>query len=144
VVIDDEAVGTIGEIHPLIRDNYDIGARAFCAELDMEKLLAFSQATPKFKQLPKFPAMTRDLSLLCSTETTAGEISEIISASAANLESVALFDVYSDAQKIPEGKKSLSYKLIFRKKDSTLTDEETDKAVAKILKALEEKNINLR
>jgi len=143
VLTNSGVVGIIGEVHPLVADNYGIGAKSFCAELHMGSLMRLSQATPKFKQLPKFPSMTRDLSLLCDSEITAGEIGEIISASAANLEQITLFDIYTGEQ-IPEGKKSLSYKLIFRKKDSTLTDEETDKAVAKILRALENKNINLR
>jgi len=140
---DGDVLGVMGEIHPLVRDNFDIGTRAFCAELKLEKLMHYSIAAPKFKQLPKFPAMTRDLSLLCCPEITAGEIAEIISGSAANLEQVTLFDMYTGAQ-VPEGKKSMSYKLVFRKKDATLTDEETDKAVAKILRALENKNITLR
>jgi phenylalanyl-tRNA synthetase beta chain len=139
----DELLGIMGEIHPLVADNFDIGTRAYCVEIDMKKLMSFSQSVQKFKQLPKFPSMTRDLSLLCDLEVTAGEIGEIISTSAANLEQVTLFDTFTGTQ-IPEGKKSLSYKLIFRKKDATLTDEETDKAVAKILKALEQKNIILR
>jgi phenylalanyl-tRNA synthetase beta chain len=143
ITMNGDVVGVMGEIHPLVADNYGIGARACCAELKMEKLQKYSVSTPKFKALPKYPAMTRDLSLLCDTEITAGEIEELITGSAANLEQVTLFDTYSGTQ-IPEGKKSLSYKLIFRKKDATLTDEETDKAVEKILRSLEQKNITLR
>jgi phenylalanyl-tRNA synthetase beta chain len=143
IIINDEVIGVMGEIHPLVADNFDIGARAYCAEICMSGLMTHGNDKPKFKQLPKFPAMTRDLSLLCDTEVTAGEIGGIISGSAANLEQVTLFDTFTGTQ-IPEGKKSLSYKLVFRKKDATLTDEETDKAVAKILKALQAENINLR
>jgi len=138
-----ENIGLMGEVHPLVADNYGIGTRVYCAELIMSRLMKHNQDCPKFKPLPKFPAMTRDLSLLCDLEITAGEIAEIITASAANLEQLTLFDTYTGAQ-VPEGKKSLSYKLIFRKKDSTLTDDETDKAIAKILKALEQKEITLR
>ncbi|MDR2531429.1 MAG: phenylalanine--tRNA ligase subunit beta [Oscillospiraceae bacterium] len=141
--VNGEVIGVMGEIHPLTADNFDIGMRVYCAELKMEKLLHYSADTPKFKALPKFPSMTRDLSLLCDINIASGEISEIILGDAANLEQITLFDTYSGHQ-VPEGKKSLSYKLIFRKLDSTLTDEETDKAVAKILKALEQKGITLR
>ncbi|MCL2638308.1 MAG: phenylalanine--tRNA ligase subunit beta [Oscillospiraceae bacterium] len=143
ITVNNEIIGVLGELHPLVLDNYDINTRAFCAEIELARLFEYSVATPKFKQLPKFPAMTRDLSLLCDISATAGEVGEIISASAANLEQLTLFDTYTGAQ-VPEGKKSLSYKLIFRKKDATLTDEETDKAVVKILRALENKNITLR
>jgi phenylalanyl-tRNA synthetase beta chain len=143
ICVNNEVIGVLGEIHPLISDNFDVGTRVYCAELAMEKLFGYSISKPRFKALPKYPAMTRDLSLLCDTDTPAGEVVAVIKASAANLEQVTLFDTYSGTQ-IPEGKKSLSYKLIFRKKDSTLTDEETDKAVAKILRALEQKGITLR
>jgi phenylalanyl-tRNA synthetase beta chain len=140
---DGEVIGVLGEIHPMVSDNFGIGVRVYCAELKMEKLMKHSHLKPKFKALPKYPAMTRDLSLICDTETTAGEIKEIITSSAENLEQVTLFDTYTGEQ-IPDGKKSLSYKLIFRKKDSTLTDDETDKAVANILNALKQKEIILR
>ncbi|MDR2558959.1 MAG: phenylalanine--tRNA ligase subunit beta [Oscillospiraceae bacterium] len=143
ISVNGDSIGSMGEIHPLVTDNYGIDTRVYCAELVMHKLFRHSQAEPKFKPLPKFPSMTRDLSLLCDLEITAGEISKIISEAATNLEQIALFDIYTGSQ-VPEGKKSLSYKLVFRKKDATLTDEETDKAVAKILRALENKNIALR
>jgi phenylalanyl-tRNA synthetase beta chain len=143
ISVNGDIIGVLGEIHPLVTDNFDIGTRAYCAELKVEKLFEHSQAQPKFKKLPKFPSMTRDLSLLCAFEVTAGEVAEIITGSAVNLEQLTLFDTYTGAQ-VPEGKKSLSYKLVFRKPDSTLTDDETDKAVAEILRALENKNINLR
>jgi len=143
IFVGNENIGLMGEVHPLIADNYGIGARVYCAELIMSRLMKHSQDCPKFKPLPKFPAMTRDLSLLCNLEVTAGEIAELITASAKNLEQLTLFDTYTGAQ-VPDGKKSLSYKLIFRKADSTLTDEETDKVVAKILKTLEQKEITLR
>jgi phenylalanyl-tRNA synthetase beta chain len=136
-------LGVIGEINPLVTDNYGIGTRVYCAELKMQKLLQHSSDNIKFKPLPKFPAMIRDLSLVCDESVTAGELGGIIQKNAKNLESISLFDTYSGSQ-IPEGKKSLSFKLIFRKAEATLTDEETDNAVSKILKALEEKGITLR
>lgn len=89
------------------------------------------------------PASVRDLSLVCGSEVSNGEITGIISKAAKHLESVQLFDIYTGEQ-IPEGKKSLSYKLTFRKADGTLTDEECDKIIGKILNALSEKEITLR
>ena len=143
ITVDGEVIGVMGEIHPIVTDNFDIGARVYCAELKMEKLLLYSNDKPKFRALPKFPSMTRDLSLLCNEETTSGELADLISSNAANLEQITLFDMYSGHQ-VPEGRKSLSYKLIFRKKDSTLTDDETDAAMAKILRTLEQNGITQR
>jgi len=138
-----DVIGIIGEAHPSVAENYDIGTRIYLGELKTEKLMQYSRENPRFKALPKYPSMTRDLSLLCDLETPAGKVAELISAAAVNLERLTLFDTYSGSQ-IPDGKKSLSYKLIFRKSDSTLTDEETDKATARILRTLEQKGINLR
>ena len=97
----------------------------------------------KYKQLPKFPAITRDLSLVCDDSITSGEIIETIIASGKHLEQVSLFDMYKGAG-VPEGKKSLSYSIIMRRSDKTMENEEADKYVEKILKALAEKNITLR
>jgi len=138
-----DIIGIIGEIHPLVLEDWDINSRVYCAELQLEKLMAHSNLLPKFRSLPKFPSMTRDLSLLCDEKVTAGEIVAIITTRAKNLEQLSLFDIYAGDQ-IPDGKKSLSYKLIFRKPDATLTDAETDAVMEKILRALEEKGITRR
>ncbi|MCL1824071.1 MAG: phenylalanine--tRNA ligase subunit beta [Oscillospiraceae bacterium] len=143
IIANGERLGFFGEIHPVVLENWGIGTRTYCAELSAEKLFEHSNKTPKFRALPKYPSMTRDLSLICAPEITAGEIAGIIGEKTANLEQVSLFDMYTGEQ-IPEGKKSLSYKLVFRRKDGTLTDEETDAAVAKILKSLAQKGITLR
>ena len=97
----------------------------------------------KYKQLPKFPAITRDLSLVCDDSVTSGEIIEIIHSAGKHLEQVTLFDMYKGTG-VPEGKKSLSYSLVMRREDKTMEAEEADKSVEKILKALGEKNITLR
>ena len=96
----------------------------------------------KYKPLPKYPSTSRDLSLVCDDEVTSDEIIDIIRKNAKHLESVSIFDMYKGEQ-VPEGKKSLSYKLVLRK-DGSMTDEEADAVVAKVLKALAEKNITLR
>ncbi|MGN1338788.1 MAG: phenylalanine--tRNA ligase subunit beta, partial [Oscillospiraceae bacterium] len=96
----------------------------------------------KYKPLPKYPAVTRDLSLVCDDEVTSDEIIAVIKSSAKHLESVSVFDMYKGEQ-VPEGKKSLSYNLVLRK-DGSMTDEEADAVVSKVLKALAEKNITLR
>ena len=97
----------------------------------------------KYESLPRFPASARDLSLVCDTDVSNGEITDIIKSRAKHLENIRLFDVYTGEQ-ITEGKKSLSYKLTFRKADATLTDEELDKIISKIIEALGEKGITLR
>ncbi|MCL2078178.1 MAG: phenylalanine--tRNA ligase subunit beta [Oscillospiraceae bacterium] len=143
ITCDNEIIGVMGEIHPFTAENFGIVGRVYSAELKMGKLMQHSLDVAKFRALPRFPSMKRDLSLLCPEETTAGELSRIITENAVNLEQIKLFDIYSGPQ-VPEGMKSLSYELIFRKADSTLTDEETDSVISKILKALEQKDIKLR
>ncbi len=137
-------IGVCGEIHPLAAENYGIDkTRVYMLVIKLEELLECSDSDVKYTALPRFPASVRDLSLVCDSDVSNGEIGGIISKNAKHLESVRLFDIYTGEQ-IPEGKKSLSYKLTFRKADGTLTDEECDKAVGKIINALSEKNIILR
>ena len=138
----EEKVGTIGELHPAVTDAYDISCRIYCAELNIPKLFAARGDERKYKPLPKYPAVTRDLSLVCDDEVTSDEIIAVIKSSAKHLESVSIFDMYKGEQ-VPDGKKSLSYKLVLRK-DGSMTDEEADAVVAKVLKSLAEKNITLR
>lgn len=140
----DTVIGTLGEMHPAVCEGYGIGrTRVYTAVLSLEKLLLCSGGEVKYKPLPKFPASTRDLSLVCDEEISSGEIIDVITGAAKHLENVELFDVYRGEQ-VPEGKKSLSYKLILRKPDGTLTDEESDKITGKVLNALAAKNIVLR
>lgn len=142
IFVGEEKVGTIGELHPSVTDAYDITCRVYCAELNIPKLFAARGEERKYKPLPKYPAVTRDLSLVCDDDVTSDEIIAVIKASAKHLESVAIFDMYKGEQ-VPEGKKSLSYNLVLRK-DGSMTDEEADAVVAKVLKSLAEKNITLR
>ena len=97
----------------------------------------------KYKQLPKFPAITRDLSLVCDDTVESGDIIDIITNNGRHIESVTMFDMYKGAG-VPEGKKSLSYTIVMRRDDKTMETEEADKSVERILKALGEKNITLR
>lgn len=136
-------IGVFGEIHPLVNDNYGINQRVYIAKLNVDLLFKCSAKEMKYHSLPKFPATTRDLSLVCAETVSSGEIIEIISGCAKFLEEVSLFDMYQGEQ-IQAGKKSLSYKLTLRKKDSTITDEEADKTIEKVIAALKEKNIVLR
>lgn len=144
ITAEGRVIGKLGEIHPIVAENYGIDkSRIYMIVIDIEALLECSNTDIRYTALPKFPASVRDLSLVCDTEISNGDITDIISSNAKHLESIQLFDIYTGEQ-IPEGKKSLSYKLTLRKAEGTLTDEESDKIIGKVLKALAEKNITLR
>ena len=142
IMCGDEGIGIIGELHPAAAENFDVTCRVYAAELYMDKMFRNMGEERKYKPLPKYPAMSRDLSLLCDDEVTSDTIIDIIKANAKFLESVSIFDMYKGEQ-VPAGKKSLSYKMVLRK-DGTMTDEEADRSVERVLKALEEHNIVLR
>lgn len=144
VVSGGKTLGYLGEIHPLVAQSYGVGkSRIYAMTLGLDELLGALGEQIKYKQLPKFPASTRDLSLVCDADVENGEIISTIKSAAKHLEDVSLFDIYTGEQ-IPEGKKSLSYKLTLRKADGTMTDEESDKIISKIVAALAAKNITLR
>ena len=142
IVCGDTVIGTFGELHPSAAEKFGVSCRVYAAELYMQKMFDNMGDERKYKPLPKYPAMTRDLSLLCDDEVTSDTIIEIIKKNAKFLESVSVFDMYKGEQ-VPEGKKSLSYKMVLRK-DGTMTDEEADSSVERVLKALAEKDIVLR
>lgn len=139
-----KVLGVCGEIHPIVAENYGIEKnRVYILVLKLDEMLESAGGETKYESLPRFPASVRDLSLVCDTDVSNGEITDIIKGRAKHLENIRLFDVYTGEQ-IAEGKKSLSYKLTFRKADATLTDEELDKIVGKVIEALGEKGITLR
>lgn len=139
-----EFAGTLGEVHPSVCEAYEIGVRACVAELDFNTMLAHHDATRTFRHLPRFPASTRDLALVCDEIVPACDIVKALQGAIGKiLESATLFDVYRGAQ-VGERKKSIAYALVLRAEDHTLTDEECDKAVSKALKALENIGVTLR
>ncbi len=138
-----DEIGRIGELHPAAAENYGVKERIYLAVFDMESMRKNARTDVKYRPLPKFPAISRDLSLVCGEEVSSGEIMEVIAKTASHLEQVTLFDLYQGAG-VPEGKKSLSYKLVFRRSDRTMEAEEADKSVEKILKALAGMDIVLR
>jgi phenylalanyl-tRNA synthetase beta chain len=121
-------------------------ARAFgldentcCAELDAVKLLALEGPEPTYTPLPRFPAILRDIAVVCDAETPVGALTECITGAGSDvLRDVKLFDVYAGPG-VPAGRKSVAFSLTLRSEDSTLTDEHAEEAVAKILAALKEK-----
>lgn len=145
VRIGDTVVGTLGEVHPDTAETYGIGVRAYLAELKLEPVFAAAEgAVLRYQPLPRFPAVERDLALLCDEALPAAEIEETIrSAGGKLLENVKLFDVYQGAQ-IEKGKKSVAYSLVFRSAEGTLSDAEIEPAMQKIMRKLTDKGCALR
>ena len=137
-------IGYLGEVHPDVADAYDIGERAYIAVLDMPEVTKYATFDRKYTGIAKYPAVTRDISMIMPKEILAGQVEEVIEAKGgAYLESYALFDVYEGAQ-IKAGYKSLAYSIVFRAKDKTLEDAEVTEAMERILKTLEGMGIELR
>lgn len=139
VLPDGTDLGIFGELHPVTRENYTFSCPVYIAELDLGLIRDHSGAEKKYKPLPKFPAVSRDFSLVCDEEVEVGTLEEAMSSCGVKiLESITLFDVYRGSQ-LPEGKKSVSFSVTLRAADHTLTVDEADKATKKILGALEHK-----
>lgn len=137
-------IGYLGEVHPDVADAYGIGERAYIAVLDMPEVTKYATFDRKYTGIAKYPAVTRDISMVMPKEILAGQVEEVIEAKGgAYLESYALFDVYEGAQ-IKAGYKSLAYSIVFRAKDKTLEDAEVTEAMERILKTLEGMGIELR
>lgn len=144
IKIDGEEIGIFGELHPSVLDNYSIGTRAYAAKINVPELMSKSNSDKKYRPLPKFPATTRDISVVCDDSVPVAQIEKAIKKAVGGiLEKITLFDVYKGKQ-IEDGKKSVSYSISMRSHDGTLTDEQADKAMEKALKALSEMGINLR
>ena len=144
IVKNDSVLGIIGEVHPEVCKEFGLGTKAYLVILDFDRIFDNASTEKEYTPLPKFPATTRDLALLCSKELTVAQITDIIKDKAKGiLESVKLFDVYSGSQ-IPEGFVSLAFALVFRAADRTLNDDEIDAKMKKIIKALAEIGAQIR
>lgn len=140
----DTALGIFGEIHPSVQKTYGIGVRCYVAKLDIPTLLEVASAEITYQPLPKFPAMTRDLSLVCDEEIAVADLEAAIREAVGKcLEKVELFDVYRGEQ-IANGKKSVSYNIIMRNAEETMTAEQADSAMKRVLKALTKLGAELR
>ncbi len=136
IKVDGKQVGIIGELHPKVMENYGIEARTYIGKINIPELIELSCDTKTYKPLPKFPASTRDLSVVCDEELPAAELEKAIKKAVGGiLESVTLFDVYRGEQ-IEAGKKSVSYSISMRSLEGTLTDDQADKAMEKAIKEL--------
>ena len=137
-------VGYLGEVHPLVADNYDIGTKAYVAVLDMPNVVPFATFERKYQGIAKYPAVTRDISMVVPKEIMVGQIEAMIAQRGGKiLEGYSLFDIYEGSQ-IKEGFKSVAYSIVFRAKDRTLEDNDINAAMKKILNGLEGLGIELR
>ncbi len=145
VSIDGETLGYIGQIHPLVAKNYGMDCEVYCAEINLTRLFDMQLPEPTYTPLPKYPTVSRDLAVVCDETVTVAAVEEVIRGAAGKLlRNVRLFDIYRGTG-VPEGKKSLAFSLELRADDRTLTDEDSEKAVSSVLRALSEKlGINLR
>lgn len=139
-----EIVGYLGEVHPEVLDAYGIGERVYLAVIDMPQIQPYATFDRKYTGIAKYPAVTRDISMVVPKEILVGQIEDVIAGNGgAYLESYSLFDLYEGSQ-IQEGYKSVAYSIVFRAKDKTLEEADVTAAMQKILKALEELGIELR
>lgn len=137
VMCNDTVLGVFGTVHPAICKEYDLEGEVLTAELCLNNLFACTDEHKLYAPLPKYPASTRDIAVLCDDAIPVAKLEHAIKAAVGNiLEHVSLFDVYKGNQ-IPQGKKSVAYSMILRVADRTLTDEECDKAMKKAISALE-------
>ena len=145
VVIDGMEVGVMGQVHPLAAKNYGIDTDVYCAEISFTKLMQCRLPDATYTPLPKYPAVTRDLALICDEAVTVAQAEEVITAAAGKLlRDVKLFDIYRGVG-VPEGKKSMAFSLELRADDRTLTDTDSEGVVTKVLNSLKEKiNATLR
>mgnify|MGYP004576046745 FL=1 len=144
IIYEGTVVGYIGEVHPAVADNYGIGERAYVAVLDMKNIVSFATYDRKYEGIVRFPAVTRDLSMVVPKHILAGQIEEMIAQRGGkHLESYHLFDLYEGAQ-IEKGYKSMAYSITFRAKDKTLEESDVASAMKKILNGLESMGIVLR
>ncbi len=140
----DLCLGYLGEVHPMVRKNYDIPERVYVAVLDMPEVTKLASFDRKYKGIAKFPSVNRDISMVVSKDIPAGDIENILRQRGGKLlESYSLFDIYEGSQ-IKEGFKSMAYTLTFRDPSKTLSDEEIGKSMKKILNGLESLGIELR
>ena len=134
----DTRLGTLGQIHPDVCAVYGLDGATYCAEIDVVLLHDLEGAEPVYTPLPRFPAITRDIAVVCDASVPVGELTECIRKAEKNvLRGVKLFDVYTGVG-IPEGKKSVAFSLTLRSDDGTLTDDHAEEAVRAVLDALRE------
>jgi len=144
IIYDGTKIGYIGELHPDVADNYALGERTYLVVIDLATVTGMASFDRKFKGIAKFPAVTRDISMVMPKSVLVGNVEKIIEKRAGKiLESYKLFDIYEGAQ-IKDGYKSVAYSISFRAKDRTLEDKDISPVMEKIYKDLSDAGIELR
>ncbi|MBE5988598.1 phenylalanyl-tRNA synthetase beta subunit [Lacrimispora xylanisolvens] len=144
IIYDGVNIGYLGEVHPEVADNYKIGDRAYVAVIDMPSMIPFTSFDRKYTGIAKYPAVTRDISMVVPKNVLVGQIEEVIEQRGGKiLESYELFDIYEGAQ-ILAGFKSVAYSITFRAADHTLEEQEVSAVMKKILNGLQALGIELR
>ncbi len=137
-------IATIGEIHPIVAENYNICSKTYLANINLSALVQFYNNEKLYSPIPKYPACSRDLSLICDIDLPIINIDKVIRKSINNnLEDIKLIDIYQGEQ-IQKDKKSVCYSITMRNKEYTLTDKEVDKFISKTLDNLKDINVYLR
>lgn len=137
-------LGVMGQIHPVVADEFGLGGRIYVAELDVEEIVRLAHSERRYQLIPRYPAMIRDIAVVVPDEVLAKEIEETIRGIETELiEEISLFDMYVGEQ-IPKGHKSLAYSITYRAKDRTLTDEQIDTIQERIVDALKRIGAEIR
>lgn len=144
IMCNGNAIGYVGEIHPSVQETYGFGTRVYVAKMNINEMMPLSVTEVTYQPSPKFPAITRDLSLTCEDSLPVGTMEKAIKNAVGKvLEKVTLFDVYKGKQ-IADGMKSVSFSISMRSHEGTLTDEQADAAMKRVLKALGDIGASLR
>ena len=139
VTIEGVEVGFIGQIHPLVAQNYDMDCDVYCAQINFTKLMELQLDPPKYTPLPKYPTVNRDLSFICDESVTVADAESVIENAAGKLlRNIRLFDIYR-GKGIEAGQKSMAFSMELRADDRTLTDTDSEQVISKVLAALKEK-----
>ena len=137
VTVEGVDLGYLGQLHPLVAGNYDLEGEVYCCELDFTRMMGLRKPAPTYVPLPKYPAVTRDLAVVCDESRTVAQVEScMIRAAGKHLRHIRLFDIYW-GKGVAEGKKSMAFSLELRADDRTLTDGEVEADVARILAALQ-------
>ncbi len=149
--VGNDIIATFGEVHPEVLTNYDINRRVYLAEINITKIVKYSKSNKKYQEVPKFPAVERDIAVIVDEQVQVGDIEQTIIKKAKkllkgkrSLENLKLFDIYRD-EKIGESKKSVAYSLIFRDATKSLSDDEINPVMEEITAELQKQfNAELR
>ena len=138
VYAEDQYLGVFGQIHPAVADNYGVDTELYCAELSFDTLFDLRRELPVYTPLPRFPSVSRDIAVVCSSAIPVGDLTDcIVKNGGAFLKGCSVFDVYT-GHHIAEGLKSVAFSLTMRADDRTMTDDDAEATVKSVLSALKE------